>query len=125
MHGTYFDTLAAGSAELLVDHVNTGLGILSDCIVLTDLCALAALNTGHRLCACALSNNFDAGQILMELLIESVGTCTDALKACHAFCTLFNSQLLHKKKFPPCLYFFFIIQDAAANIKEYLAFIIS
>ena len=45
--------------------------------------------------AVTLGNHLDAGQILMELLVESGRAGTDALQAGHAFDILFNSKLLH------------------------------
>ena len=95
LHGAGFHTLAAGNAQLLVDHVNTGLGILSDGAILTSLHALTALDAGHGLGTGTLGNHLDAGQILMELLVESGRAGTDALQAGHAFDILFNSKLLH------------------------------
>jgi hypothetical protein len=100
LHGACFHALAAADTQLLVDHVNAGLGILGNGAVLTDLHALAALNADNRLCALTLGNNLDAGQVLMKLLIESVGTGTDTLQACHALDILLNSQLLHNKSYP-------------------------
>jgi len=100
LHGANLNTLAAGGAELLVDHVDTGLGVLSNSTSLTDLSTLAALNADHRLCLALLLHNLDAGQILMELLIESGGTCVNTLQTCHALSALFNSKLLHSKESP-------------------------
>ena len=100
LHGASFYALAAGGAELLVDHVDTGLGVLGDSTGLTDLSALAALNTDHGLCFALLFHDLDAGQILMELLIESGGTCVNTLQTCHALSALFNSKLLHNKESP-------------------------
>ena len=97
LHGADLDTLATGDALLLVDHVHTGLGVLSDSLMLTDLHALAALNADVGLCSIALGNDADAAQIFVKLLIESGGTGFDALQASHALCALFNSELLHKR----------------------------
>ena len=98
LHGADLNTLAAGNAQLLVDHVNAGLCILGDGTVLTDLHALAALNADIGLCSIALGNDLDAAQIRIKFLIESVGTCTDALQACHALLILLNSELLHNRE---------------------------
>ena len=95
LHGAGFHTIAAGNAQLLVDHVHAGLGILGDGTVLTSLHALTALDAGHGLGTGTLGNHLDAGQILMELLVESGRAGTDALQAGHAFDILFNSKLLH------------------------------
>ena len=95
LHGAGRYALAAADAELLVDHVHAGLGILGDGTVLTSLHALTALDAGHGLGTGTLGNHLDAGQILMELLVESGRAGTDALQAGHAFDILFNSKLLH------------------------------
>ena len=100
LHRAGFHALAAADAQLLVDHVNAGLGILGNGAVLANLHALAALNADNRLCALTLGNNLDAGQVLMKLLIESVGTGTDTLQTCHAFGILLNSKLLHSEGYP-------------------------
>ena len=99
LHGAGLDALAAGNAVLLVDHVNAGLGVLGDGIVLTSLHALAALDAGHGLGAGALGNDLDAGIIGMEFLIESLRAGTDALQTSHALHILFDRELLHNKRF--------------------------
>ena len=81
--GADFDALAAANALLLVDHVNAGLGVLSNCLMLTDLHALTALDADIGLCAFALGNDLNAGVIRMELLVKSLGAGTDALQASH------------------------------------------
>jgi hypothetical protein len=68
--------------------------------MLTDLSALAALDADHRLSLALLLHDLDAGQVLMELLIESGGTCVNTLQTCHALSALFNSKLLHYKESP-------------------------
>ena len=55
LHGADLHALAAADAELLVDHVHTGLGILGDGTGFAHLSALTALNTGHWLCSAVLS----------------------------------------------------------------------
>ena len=100
LHGAGRYALAAADAELLVDHVHAGLGILGDGAVLTAAGALAALDADHGLCTGALGHDLDAAQILVEFLIESGGTGTDALQACHALDIFLNSQLLHNKSYP-------------------------
>ena len=70
LHGADSNAGTAADTQLLIDHVNTGLGILSDSTVLAGLHALTALNTGHGLGAGALGNDLDSGIILMELLVE-------------------------------------------------------
>ena len=97
LHGADLCTLTAGGTQLLVNHVNTGLGILGDSTELADLGALAALDAGHRLGTVALGNDLNAGKIRIKLLVEGHGTCPDALKTCHAFTVLFNGKLLHEK----------------------------
>ena len=98
LHGADFCALTTGSAELLVDHINTGLGILGDCTSLTDLSALTTLDAGHGLGAATLSNDADAGQIFIKGLVESIGAGANALQTCHALSTLLNHQLLHNKE---------------------------
>ena len=99
LHGASLHALAAGNTQLLIDHVHAGLGVLGDGALLAGTHALAALNAGHGLSAGTLSDNLDAGQILMELLVESGGASTDTLQACHALDIFLNSQLLHNKGF--------------------------
>jgi len=100
LHGANLNTLAAGGAELLIDHVDTGLGVLGNGTSLTDLCTLAALDADHGLCFTLLVYDLDAGQVLMELLVESGGTSVNTLQTCHALSALFNSKLLHNKESP-------------------------
>ena len=104
LHGADLHTLTTGGAELLIDHVHAGLGVLRNSTGLTDLHALAALNAGHGLCAGTLGNNADAGQILVKLLVECSRTSTDALQASHALNILLNRQSFHKDNLP----FYFI-----------------
>ena len=87
--GTGSLALAAADAELLVDHIDTGLGILSDGTLLAGLGALAALDTGHGANLAGTLNDLDTGLIRMELLMESLGTGADALQASHTGRTLF------------------------------------
>jgi len=61
LHGADFHTLATGGAQLLIDHVHTGLGVLGDSASLAGLHALTALNADIRLCTAALGNNTDTG----------------------------------------------------------------
>ena len=105
LHGADLDTLAAGNALLLVDHVNAGLGVLGDGLVFTDLHALAALDADIGLSSTVLLNDVDAAQSHIVNLIESLGTGLDTLQASHAFCALYNSELLHKRTL---LYMLFI-----------------
>ena len=95
LHGARLHALAAGDAELLVDHVNAGLGILGDGAMLAGLFALAALDAGHGLCAGALGNDLDAGIIRVEFLIKSIGASLDTFQTSHTFRTLFNHEFLH------------------------------
>ena len=93
--GANFHTLATGNTLLLVDHVNTGLGILGNGLVFADLHALAALDADVGLCCIALCDDADAGQILVKLLIECLGASLNALQASHALLALLDSQLFH------------------------------
>jgi hypothetical protein len=100
LHGANLDTLAAADAELLVDHVHTGLGILGDGTVLTDLHALATLDAdiglGPTLLAC---NDLNAGIVGMELLIKGFRASLNALQAGHTLYIFLNSELLHNREF--------------------------
>ena len=97
LHGASLDTLTTANTQLLVDHVDTGLGILGDCTVLTSSHALAALDAGIGLCAGTLCNDLDAGQIGVKLLVESGGASLNALQASHALSGLIDNELLHSK----------------------------
>ena len=99
LHGAGFHALAAGNAQLLVDHIHTGLGILGDRTLLASLLALAALDAGHRLCTVTLGNDLDAGIVRMEFLVKCVGASLHAFQTSHTFRTLFNHQLLHNRGF--------------------------
>ena len=96
--GADLDTLAAGYALLLVDHVHAGLGVLGDCLVFTNLGALATLDANHGLCAGALCNDLDAGQIRVEFFIERSGASLNTLQASHTFRIFLNSELLHGRE---------------------------
>ena len=97
-------TLATADTELLVDHVNAGLGILGDSTLITSRCALAALDAGHGTdLACTLYDLY-AGLVLMEFLVESLGAGTDALQASHALGTFFHCKLFHNNT-PLCIIF--------------------
>ena len=95
LHGTCFHALAAGNAELLIDHVNAGLGILGDGALFAGLFTLSALDAGHRLCTGSLGHDLDAGIIRMEFLVKSIGASLDAFQTSHTFRTLFNHEFLH------------------------------
>ena len=98
LHGADFHALTAGNALLLVDHVDTGLGVLGNSLMLADLHALAALDADVGLGSIALGNDLDAAEIGIKFLIESFGAGLDALQASHTFGTLFNSELLHNRE---------------------------
>ena len=97
LHGACLDALAAADAQLLVDHVDTGLGVLSDGAVLTGSHALATLDAGIGLCAGTLCNDLDAGQIRIKFLVESGGASLDTLQASHTFSILIDNELLHNE----------------------------
>ena len=105
LHGAGLNALTAADALLLVDHVNTGLGVLSDGFMLAGTHALAALDTDVGLGSASLLNNLDAAEGHVVHLIKSLGTSLDTLQASHAFCALLNSELLHKRTL---LYLLFI-----------------
>ena len=68
--------------------------------MLTDLSALATLDANHGLCAGALCNDLDAGQIRVEFFIERSGASLNTLQASHTLCTFFNNKLLHMNEIP-------------------------
>ena len=107
LHGADLHTLTAGSAKLLIDHVHASLGVLSDCAGFTNLSTLTALDTDHGLCSAVLLDDLDAGQVLMELLIESSRASINTLQASHALCTLFYNKLLHSKESPLLIVLFY------------------
>ena len=97
LHGAGLDTLAAADALLLVDHVNTGLGVLGNGLVLAGTHALAALDANIGLGNAGLIHNLDAAEGDIIYLIKSLGTSLDALQAGHALLALLNSELLHTR----------------------------
>ena len=97
LHGTGLCAFAAADAVLFIDHVNTGLGILGDGVMLTGLHALAALNADVGLCAGALRHDLDAAQILMKFLIKCLRTCPDTLQTGHTLKVFFNREFFHDK----------------------------
>ena len=97
LHGASFYTLTTGNAQLLIDHVNAGLGVLGDSTLLTGTHTLTALDAGVRLCALALGNDLNAAQIGIEFLIESGGASTNTFQTCHTLSILIYRQLLHTK----------------------------
>jgi hypothetical protein len=112
MEGTSLCALTAGGAQLLINHINTGLGILSDRTVLTSLHAFATLDTCHRLCAALPLNYANTRQIGIKGLMESIGTCANALKARHTLNILFNSKFFHLGYLPN------IIHNIIANVER-------
>ena len=79
LHGANLYALAAADASFLVDHVNAGLGILGNSIMLTSLHALTALNAHIGLCTGTLCNNLNGRVIRMKFLIKSLGAGTHTL----------------------------------------------
>ena len=107
LHRADLDALTAGGTQLLVDHINAGLGILGDGTVLTAAGALAALDADHGLCTGALGHDLDAAQILMEFLIKGFGASANALQASHTFYIFLNGKLLHLIKIPFSIIFYY------------------
>ena len=108
LHGAGFHALAAGNAQLLVDHVDTGLGILGDGTVLTDLHALAALDTSHGLSLASLvGTNLDGAEGDIEFLIEGFGTSLNTLQASHALFIFLDGEFFHKRTYPFYIFMIF------------------
>ena len=97
VHGAGLNALAAADTVLLVDHVDTGLGILGNGLVLAGTHALAALDAGAGLGLTVLCNDLDAAEGLVSFLVESLGAGTGTLQACHTLSTLLNRQFLHSR----------------------------
>ena len=96
LHGADFHALAALDAQLLVDHVNAGLGVLGDGTMLAGLHALAALNADHGLCVAILTgNDLDAGVHGIVLLVKGRRAGLSTLQTCHALGIFLNGELLH------------------------------
>ncbi len=96
LHGADLNTLAALYAQLLVDHVDTGLLVLGDRTGLTGLHALATLNADIGLTFTILiGNDLNAAIVHIEFLVEGFGTGLNALHASHALFSFLNSELLH------------------------------
>ena len=92
LHGASSHTSAAANAQLLVDHVHTGLGILGNGAMLAGTHALTALDTNIGLCFAVLAgNDLDAGIDGIGLLIEGLRASLSALQTSHAFRVLLNS----------------------------------
>ena len=100
LHGADLHALSAGSAQLLIDHIHTGLGILGDGTGLTNLGALTALDAGHGLCTGTLGYDLDARQVFIEFLKECGRASTDALQASHAFHIFLNGKFFHTDRNP-------------------------
>ena len=116
LHGAGLDALATLHAQLLVDHVNAGLGVLGDSASLTDLSTLAALNADIGLSLTILaSNDLDAAQGHIIGLIECLGAGLNTLQAGHASLGFLNSELLHGKTL---LYFLFTTYIILSKIRK-------
>ena len=97
LEGADLDALAAAGAQLLVDHVHAGLGILGDGTGLADLHALAALDADHGLRAAVLAlDDLDAGLGDIIDLVECLGAGLYTLQTGHALGALLDRQLLHR-----------------------------
>ena len=97
LHGAGLDALAAANALLLVDHVDTGLGVLGDGLMLTGAHALTTLDADVGLGNASLLNNLNAAEGHIIFLIECLGAGLNALQASHTDFVFLNSELLHKK----------------------------
>ena len=98
--GAGLGALAAAGAELLVDHVHAGLGILGDGTIGAGLGAQTALGADLGLGSALALHDLDAGLGDIVLLVESLGASLDALQAGHALGALFDGQLLHRNRSP-------------------------
>ena len=109
-----FLALAATDAELLIDHVHTRLGVLRNCAMLAGLCALAALDAGHRAHLAVTLHNLDAGLIRVKFLIKRVGAGADTFEARHTLRIFFHGQFFHfASPLQFCRFVPFIIQSVS------------
>ena len=99
LHGASLYTSTAADAQLLVDHVHTGLGILGNGPVLAGFHALATLDAHIGLSSATLGHNADAAQVLVKILVECLGAGLNTLQAGHTFGIFLNNELLHRKEF--------------------------
>ena len=88
--GAGFYALAAADAELFIDHIHAGLGILRNRAMLTGFHTLATLDAHIGLCTSTLGNDLDTAVILVKLLIESHGAGPDTFQAGHTLGILFD-----------------------------------
>ena len=96
LEGAGLDALAAAVAKLLVDHVDTGLGVLGDGTGLTGLGTQTALGADLGLGSALALHDLDAGLGDVVDLVESLGASLDTLQAGHALGTLLDGKLLHR-----------------------------
>ena len=82
--------------------------------MLTGAHTLAALDASHRLSSIPLSDDANAAQILVELLVKRLGASLNALQASHAGFVFLNSELLHGKE----LSFFLIFTENIIHIQS-------
>ena len=95
LHGTDFDALAAGGAELFVNHVNAGFGVLGDGVVGTGAGALAALYAGLDLRLAVVVHDADAALVLVKHLVEGFGTRSHTGQTRHTGYALLDGYLFH------------------------------
>ncbi len=81
-------------AQLLVDHVHAGLGILGDGTGGAGLGAQTALGADHGLCSALALDDLDAGLGDVIDLVESLGASLNTLQAGHALGALLDRKLL-------------------------------
>ena len=116
LHGANLDALTATDTVLLVDHVNAGLGVLGNGLMLTGLHALTALDADIGLSAAILaSHDLDAGIVGVKFLVKSFGTSLYTLQASHTLYIFLNSELLHNGKLSFMYLIFDIINHAMKN----------
>lgn len=107
LHGTNLNTFSAADAVFLIDHINAGLGVLGNGLMLTSFHALTALDTGLRLGTASLGDDLNGGIVGVEFLIKGLGAGANALQASHAFHIFLNSESLHNET--TLLYVLFIL----------------
>ena len=105
LHGASFHALTTGNTQLLVDHVDAGLGILGDSTSLTSLHALAALDADHGLGIAGLVGaDLNAAEGDIKFLIECFRASLYTLQTSHALLIFLNGKLFHKTIYPFYIY---------------------
>ena len=100
LHRACLDAVSAADAQLFVDHIDAGLGILADRAMGAGAHAFAALYAGLDLGFALVVHDLYAALGRIKLLVEGLGAGPDAAQARHALNVFIGYKLLHRL-FPP------------------------